>query len=56
MNVSKSVLLLASVATACVASAEPRELTSLAEGTAPLATRFNDQQDRARVVAILSPT
>ena len=56
MNVAKSVLLLASVATTCTASAEPRRLISLADGLTPLATRFNNQQDRARFVAILSPT
>ncbi len=56
MNVSKSVLLLASVTTACAALAEPGELISLSEGIAPLASRFNNQQDRAQVVAILSPT
>ena len=56
MNVSKSVLLLASVATTCAALAETRELISLTDGIAPLASRFNNHQDRAQVVAILSPT
>ena len=56
MNVSTSVLLVASVATMCAASAEPGKLTSLAGGLAPLANRFNNQQDRVQVVAILSPT
>lgn len=56
MNVAKTVLLLASVATTCAASAEPRKLISLADGLTPLATGFNNQQDRAQVVAILSPT
>ena len=56
MKVEKSVLLLASVAAAFAASAEPRKLVSLGDGITPLATRFNNQQDRAQVVAILSPT
>ena len=56
MNVSKPVLLLVSVSTTCAASAVPRKLISLADGITPLATRFNHQQDRAQVVAILSPT
>ena len=56
MNVSKSVLLLAAVATASADSAETQNLISLADGLTPLATRFNNQQDRARFVAILSPT
>ena len=56
VKVSTSVLLMASVATMCAASAEPRKLTSLADGLAPLANRFNNQQDRVQVVAILSPT
>ncbi len=56
MIVSKSVLLLASVATTCAALAETRELISLTDGIAPLASRFNNHQDRAQVVAILSPT
>ena len=56
MIVSKSVLLLASVVTTYAVSAEPGKLTSLADGLAPLATRFNSKQDRVQVVAILSPT
>ena len=56
MNLSKSALLTASLATACAVFAEPGELISLADGIMPLATRFNNQQDRAQVVAILSPT
>lgn len=56
MIVSKSVLLLMSVVTTYSVSAEPSRLTSLADGLAPLATRFNRTQDRVQVVAILSPT
>ena len=56
MNVAKSVLLLASVAATCAASAEPCKLISLADGLTPLSTSFNNQRDRAQVVAILSPT
>ena len=56
MNVANSVLLLASVATAYAASAEPRKLISLYDGITPLVTRFNSMQDRPQVVAILSPT
>ena len=56
MNASKSVVLLVSLATTCAVSAEPRELISLADGVAPLAARFNNQQARPQVVAILSPT
>ncbi len=56
MNASTSVLLIASVATACAASAEPQELISLADGITPLANRFNDYHDRPQIVAILSPT
>lgn len=46
MNVSKSALLLASVAAALPASAQPRKLISLADGIAPLASRFNIQRYR----------
>ncbi len=56
MNVSKSVLLLASVTTVFAALADTGELVSLADGITPLSTRFNHQQDRAQFVAILSPT
>lgn len=56
MIVSRSLLLLASVVTTYAVSAEPGKLTSLADGLAPLATRFNSKQDRAQFVAILSPT
>ena len=56
MYISKSVLLVASVATACAASAAPPKLISLADGITPLADRFNNQRDRQKVVAILSPT
>ena len=38
------------------ALAETRELISLTDGIAPLAYRFDNHQDRAQVVAILSPT
>ncbi len=56
MNVSHSVLLLAGVATVSAASAEPHNLISLDDGLTPLVTRFNNHQDRAQIVAILSPT
>lgn len=56
MNISRTVLLLASVATTFAASAEPGKLISLAAGLTPLAGQFNTQRDRAQIVAILSPT
>ncbi len=56
MNVSYSALLLALIATTYEASAEPRNLISLNDGITPLVSRFNNQQDRAQIVAILSPT
>ena len=56
MIVSKPAVMFASVVTLVAVSAEPGKLTSLADGLAPLVTRFNSMQDRARVVAILSPT
>ena len=56
MNVSNFALLLALMATTYEASAEPRNLISLNDAITPLVSRFNNQQDRAQVVAILSPT
>lgn len=56
MRFSNSVLLLASVAITSAPSAKLHNLISLADGIKPLATRFNEHQDRAQVVAILSPT
>ncbi len=56
MNVPHSALLFACVATVSAASAEPRDLISLDDGITPLVTRFNKHQDRAQIVAILSPT
>ena len=56
MNVSRSVVLLASVVTTVAASAEQGKLISLADGLTPLASQFNTQRDRAQLVAILSPT
>ena len=46
MSVSKPLLLLASVAAALPASAQPRKLISLADGIVPLASRFNIQRYR----------
>ncbi len=56
MNVPHAVFLLACVATVSSASADPGNLISLDDGIKPLVTRFNNHQDRAQIVAILSPT
>ena len=56
MSVPRLAALLAVVTLSPAVATEPGKLISLDGGIAPLVTRFNNHQNQAQIVAILSPT
>ncbi len=56
MFVPRLAVLVAVVGLSSTVQAESRNMVSLSGSLEPMKSRFNDQVDRPRLVAILSPT